>query len=116
LTHGRRKFTEIAEAFPTESAVVVNALKLVYEHDEEARSKQLSATERLLYHQTYSAPVFTALRTWLEEQTTQRLVEPNSSLGNAIAYMLEPGELHFKCRKNRGVASGREWTSRRVSV
>ena len=27
-------------------------------------------------------------RTWLEEQTAQRLVEPNSSLGQAIAYLL----------------------------
>jgi rRNA maturation protein Nop10 len=89
LAHGRRKFTEIAEAFPTESAVVVNALKLVYEHDAAARSQQLSAAQRLAYHQTYSAPVFTTLKTWLEEQTTQRLVEPNSSLGKAIAYMLD---------------------------
>ncbi len=88
LAHGRRKFTEIAEAFPTDSAVVVNALKLVYEHDEEARRQQLSAAARLGYHQTYSAPVFTTLKTWLEEQTTQRWVEPNSSLGKAMAYIL----------------------------
>jgi transposase len=92
LAHGRRKFTEIAEAFPNESAVVVHALKLVYEHDEDARSKQLNAAERLVYHQTYSAPVFTTLKTWLEEQTTHRRVEPNSSLGKAIAYMLEHWE------------------------
>ena len=52
LAHGRRKFTEIAEAFPMESAVVINALKLVYEHDAEARSQQLSAAQRLGYHQT----------------------------------------------------------------
>ena len=30
--------------------------------------------------------------------------------------MSVPGELHFKCRKNRGVASGKKWTSRHVSV
>jgi hypothetical protein len=92
LAHGRRKFTEVAEAFPSESAIVVNALKLVYEHDEEARSKQLNAAERLVYHQTYSEPVFTALKTWLEEQTRQRLVEPNSSLGKAIAYLVDHWE------------------------
>jgi transposase len=92
LAHGRRKFTEIAEAFPSESAVVVQALKVVYEHDAAARSKQLSAAERLGYHQTYSAPVFTTLKTWLEQQTAQRLVEPNSSLGKAIGYLLEHWE------------------------
>jgi len=102
LAHGRRKFTEIAEAFPTESAVVVNALKLVYEHDEEARNQQLSAAERLAYHQTYSAPVFTTLKTWLEEQTTQRLVEPNSSLGKAIAYMLDHWDTLTQCVKEPG--------------
>jgi len=92
LAHGRRKFTEIAEAFPTESAVVVNALKVVYEHDEETRTKQLNAEERLVYHQTYSAPVFTTLKTWLEQQTAERLVEPNSSLGKAIAYLVDHWE------------------------
>jgi hypothetical protein len=51
LAHGRRKFTELAEDFPTESAVVVNARKLVYDHDEEARDKRLSAQGRLAYHQ-----------------------------------------------------------------
>jgi transposase len=88
LAHGRRKFSELADDFPAESAVVVDALKLVYDHEEEARAKQLSALERLEYHQTYSEPVFTTLKTWLEQQTAERLVEPNSSLGKAITYML----------------------------
>jgi transposase len=89
LAHGRRKFSELAEDFPTESAVVVDALKLVYDHDDEAREQQLSDQERLAYHQTYSGPVLTTLKTWLEQQTEQRLVEPNSSLGKAIAYLLD---------------------------
>jgi transposase len=88
LAHGRRKFRELAEDFPAESAMVVEALKAVYDHDEEARDKQLSAQERLAYHQTYSEPLLRTLKTWLEEQTAQRLVEPNSSLGKAIAYIL----------------------------
>src|SRR5262245_53602381 len=88
LAHGRRKFSELVDDFPAESAVVVQALKLVYEHDEEARDQHLSAQERLGYHQTYSAPVFAALKTWLDQQTAQRLVEPNSSLGEAMAYLL----------------------------
>jgi hypothetical protein len=88
LAHGRRKFSELAEVFPVESAVVVEALKSVYEHEEEARDKQLSAQERLAYHQTYSAPILTTLKEWLAQQTDERLVEPNSSLGKAIAYLL----------------------------
>jgi transposase len=92
LAHGRRKFTELAEDFPAESAVVVSALKVGYEHDDEARKKELSAEERLGYPQTYSVPVFTTLKTWLEQQTAERLVEPNSSLGKAITYLLDHWE------------------------
>jgi hypothetical protein len=89
LAHGRRQFSDLAEDFPAESAVVVNALKVIYDHDDEAREQKLNAQERLAYHQQYSAPVFATLQTWLEQQTAERLVEPNSSLGQAIAYMLK---------------------------
>ena len=88
LAHGRRKFRELDEVFPAESAVVVDALKVVYEHEEAARAQQLSAEARLGYHQTYSAPIMAALKDWLERQSADRLVEPNSSLGKAIAYVL----------------------------
>jgi hypothetical protein len=88
LAHGRRKFRELDEVFPAESAVVVEALKDVYEHEGEARDKQLNAQERLTYHQTYSGPIMEALQKWLARQTTERLVEPNSSLGKAIGYLV----------------------------
>src|SRR4030095_13727258 len=38
LAHGRRKFSELDEAFPAESAVVVHALKDVFNHDETRRT------------------------------------------------------------------------------
>jgi hypothetical protein len=60
----------------------------VYEHEEETRAKQLSVPERLAYHQTYSEPILTILKAWLEQQTDERRVEPNSSLGKAIGYLL----------------------------
>jgi hypothetical protein len=88
LAHGRRKFSELEEVFPVESTVVTEALKLVVEHDEEARGQQLHAQERLASHQPYRAPILTTRQTWLEQQTTARLVEPHSSLGQASAYLL----------------------------
>jgi hypothetical protein len=102
LVHGRRQFSDLAEDFPAESAVVVNALKLIYDHDDEAREQGLNAQERLAYHQKYSAPVFTTLKTWLEQQTVERLVEPNSSVGKAIAYMLEHWATLTQCVKEPG--------------
>jgi transposase len=89
LAHGRRKFSELDEAFPAESAVVVNALKDVFDHEEYTRVEQLTAQERLAYHQRKSGPILERLKRWLARQTAQRLVEPNSSLGKAIAYMVE---------------------------
>jgi len=34
-----------------------------------------------------SRPIMEALKRWLDQQLAERLVEPNSSLGKAIAYM-----------------------------
>src|SRR5262245_30367551 len=37
LAYGRRKFSELAEVFPVKSMVVMEALKVVYEHEAEVR-------------------------------------------------------------------------------
>ena len=87
LAHGRRKFSELEEVFPEECAVVIEALKQVFDHEEEARVQQMNATERLAYHQAYSRPIMEALKQWLDTQIDEHLVEPNSSLGKAIAYL-----------------------------
>lgn len=88
LAHGRRKFTELEEVFPAECAIVIKALKHVFDHDEEARVQHLSAEERLRYHQQYSGPIMERLKHWLEQQFEERTVEPNSSLGKAFHYLL----------------------------
>ena len=89
LAHGRRKCTEIAEVFPSERAVVVPALKVIYEHDEAARTPQLSAAERFGSPHTSRVPVFTTLKTWLAQQTAERRGEPPRSVGKAIASLLD---------------------------
>jgi hypothetical protein len=68
----------------------MEALKVVYEHEAKVHERQLSVLDRLIYHQTYSGPILDTLKQWLEQQTAERLVEPNSSLGKAIAYMVDP--------------------------
>lgn len=88
LVHGQRKFRELEDYFPMECHVVIHALEQVFEHEAEARHQQLSAQERLAYHQTYSGPILAELKQWLEQQGQERTVEPNSSLGKAIVYLL----------------------------
>jgi hypothetical protein len=88
LTHGRRRFVEVAANFPQECLYVLNVLKEVYANDDEAKHLGLSEQERLAWHQDRSGPKMAELKTWLAEQIEQKKVEPNSGLGEAIGYML----------------------------
>jgi transposase len=67
-------------------------LKEVYQNDAEAKRQGLTAEQRLQWHQAHSGPKMDKLNTWLTEQIEQHRVEPNSSLGEAIAYMLNHWE------------------------
>jgi transposase len=87
LTHGRRYFAKVIEAFPNECLFVLKILRDVYQHDATARQQEMSGEERLDYHKEHSAPLMEKLHKWLEAQFSDKLVEPNSSLGQAINYM-----------------------------
>jgi len=89
LAHGRRSFVDVADRFPDECGYVLKALAEVYRNDATARSKKLSAEERLQYHQAESGPIMEELQVWLTRQFEDRLVEPNSALGEAISYLLK---------------------------
>lgn len=92
LAHGRRQFVEVAEHFPEECRYVLEALAVIYRNDAIARKRNLSPAARLEFHQTESGSTMAELHAWLARQFEDRLVEPNSSLGGAIAYMLKHWE------------------------
>jgi hypothetical protein len=79
---------EVAESFPTECRFVLETLKEVYKNEAVAKKRDLSPQERLRFHQEQSGRVMGKLKGWLYRQLRQRLVEPNSGLGQAIHYML----------------------------
>ena len=87
LAHGRRKFSDLEAVFPHECQVVLEVIGQVFDHDEQARKEQLSPEARLAYHQAQSQPLMDGLKGWLDTQIDGHLVEPNSSLGKAMAYM-----------------------------
>jgi transposase len=87
LAHGRRKFSDLEEVFPHECQGVLEVLRQVFAHDEQARLAQLSPEARLAYHQAQSQPLMDELKRWLDQQIDEHLVEPNSSLGKAIGSM-----------------------------
>ena len=88
LSHGRRRFVDVAENFPEEVRYVLESLAQIYENDAVARREKFSPQQRLKFHQSESGPVMQKLHAWLTRQLADKLVEPNSGLGEAIAYML----------------------------
>jgi hypothetical protein len=87
LAHARRNFVDVVHNFPAEVRVVLETLREVYHHDALAREQGLSPDERLRFHQAESGPRMATLKTWLDQQIDEHRVEPNSGLGQAIAYM-----------------------------
>jgi hypothetical protein len=49
----------------------------------------MSADDRLAYHQAHSKRTMDDLKQWLQRQFDEKLVEPNSALGEAINYLLK---------------------------
>lgn len=89
LTHGRRQFVDVVENFPDECQHVLEVLGTVYKNDEKAREKDMSAEQRLAWHQAESGPLMNDLKEWMKAQLEERRVEPNSGLGDAMRYMLD---------------------------
>ena len=85
--HARRGFIEVEASFPEECRKVVQSFSAIYRVEAQARESGLHPQERLLLHQTHSQPVMEQLRTWFAELIDGRKIEPNSGLGEAIAYM-----------------------------
>ncbi len=92
LAHGRRNFVELYDRFPEECRHVINAFRVIYHNDKVARDSEMSAHERLALHQTQSKPMMDNLHVWLQRQLSEKLVEPNSALGDAINYLLKRWE------------------------
>ena len=88
LAHGRRQFVEVAVHFPRQCRHVLESLSVIYRNDAIARKRNLSPQARLEFHEANSGPTIAELHAWLPRQFEERLVEPNSSLGEAIGYLL----------------------------
>ncbi|MDQ2696728.1 MAG: IS66 family transposase [Pseudomonadota bacterium] len=88
LAHGQRQFVALEELFPQPCARVLRDLGVVFAHEARTREQAMSPAQRLAYHQAHSGPILANLKTWLEQQLSDREVEPNSSLGKALRYLL----------------------------
>jgi len=80
---------ETAENFPEECGYVLKLLGDVYKNDAVAKKRGIEGAVRLHFHQERSGPLMQNLHAWMQAQFAERKVEPNSSLGEAIRYMLK---------------------------
>ncbi len=92
LAHGRRQFVDQAPNFPRECKHILDVLGSVYKNDAIAKKRELSDAQRLKFHQDRSGPQMEKLRAWMQTQITDKKIEPNSGMGEAIAYMLKHWE------------------------
>lgn len=88
LAHGRRQVVQVVTQFPEACAHILDALGEVYGYDAAAARRALSPADRLRWHQDRSGPVLTSLKDWMTAQFSEHRVEPNSSLGKAMRYLL----------------------------
>jgi hypothetical protein len=89
LAHARRRFVEVHDRFPEECRYVLEAFKVIYRNEANARRRALSPLDRLRFHQIKSQQTMERLHHWLQRQFDHKLVEPNSALGDAIRYLLK---------------------------
>ncbi len=87
-SHARRKFVYEAENYPRQCDYVLEVYGKLYENDAFTKKLDMSDQQRLEYHQQHSGPFMESFHIWLNEQFDQKLVEPNSSMGQAISYVL----------------------------
>jgi hypothetical protein len=87
--HARRRFVQVTPNFPQECQFVLESFRAVYRYDAEAEVQGPSPEARVRFHQEHSQPVMDTLHAWFKAQFTEKKVEPNSGLGEAISYCLK---------------------------
>jgi len=100
LGHGFRKFRDLLDFFPEPCLKVMRSLAAVFEVEE--KTSGMSALERWRYHRRYSKPVMLELNRWLKARLAEKQVEPNSSLGKAMRYLLK----HWKALRRFLIVPG----------
>ena len=84
LLHGRRNFVDLIQSFPEPSRKVIESLREIY-HVDARQGRDLIGSPAPGPSSGTQPPVMEALHQWMTGQIDQKLVEPNSGLGRAIA-------------------------------
>jgi transposase len=87
LVHGRRQFIDLENQFKMEVDKILKLIGEVYKVENEAIQLGLNASARLQLHREKSNPIMDDLKKYIEYLESEKMVEPNSGLGNALNYI-----------------------------
>lgn len=90
--HAYLKFRAIKDRHSEEYSFAGEVYKKVFDHDDMAAAKGMSAHERMLYHQQHSLPEMKRLKKMCRDKLESRLVEPNSPLWEPLTFILNQWE------------------------
>ncbi len=90
MSHARRNFVELID--DEDARFVLSIIAAVYQNEAHCKKEDWDDVERLAYHQENSGPLMESLRIWLNNLILFKSVEPNSVMGEAIAYLLRRWE------------------------
>jgi len=116
LVHGRRKFYELVPFFEKQCSFVLSIFSGVYANEAYCRNTGLSPTERLIYHQTHSAPLMEGLYHWLNKQLLYDQTEEHSGYGKAIKYMLRHWHPLTSFLRIAGAPLDNNWAERMIRI
>jgi hypothetical protein len=86
--HAFLKFRDLKAEHPTEYAVAGEVYKGVFDNDDEAKARRLSADERMRFHRERSKPLMEKLKAMCEEKLKTKLVEPSSALWEPLTFII----------------------------
>ena len=84
--HALRKFKDLQDIYPKECFDVLRIYREVAKNEKMLGQKKASLQERLGLHKEKSLPLMEQIKSYTEGLINNKLIEPNSSLGGAIAY------------------------------
>ena len=85
-SHAIRKFKDLREIYPKWCEEILKNYTKVSKINQMLLKKGVNDKERLAYHKKHSLPLMEEIKSYVIGLINNKVIEPNSSLGSAIAY------------------------------
>jgi transposase len=88
-SHARRQFVDAAQVEPTLVAQALEFIGQLYQHEAQARERQLADEARLTFRAAHAKPVVDTFFPWLERTLREQVLLPTNPFTKAARYALE---------------------------